>query len=192
MLGRSGQNAGPWHQNSAGKDSSSLRFSSNPIDKINDHTAVAQALWGPSLGSTSIMAAKAASRSVGVLQPMRHRLFCPSCFRQLPKDARRLSRAISTATVKSSEMEVESHPRPRWSQTPPAMKAPIRSRPKPPNSAKPIPVNDSPQKLDQAYARFFGSEELSLSEETKWLAITHKSFDFGRRGYNDRLAFFGQ
>lgn len=30
-----------------------------------------------------------------------------------------------------------------------------------------------------------------LSEETKWLAVTNKSFDAGRRGFNDRLAFFG-
>jgi len=31
-----------------------------------------------------------------------------------------------------------------------------------------------------------------LTEEVKWLAVTHKSFDQGRRGYNDRLAFFGR
>lgn len=30
-----------------------------------------------------------------------------------------------------------------------------------------------------------------LSEEVKWLAVTHKSFDQGRRGFNDRLAFVG-
>lgn len=30
-----------------------------------------------------------------------------------------------------------------------------------------------------------------LSEEIKWLAVTHKSFDQGRRGYNDRLALLG-
>lgn len=31
-----------------------------------------------------------------------------------------------------------------------------------------------------------------LTDEVKWLAITHKSFDQGRRGFNDRLAFFGR
>jgi len=31
-----------------------------------------------------------------------------------------------------------------------------------------------------------------LTEEVKWLAVTHKSFDQGRRGFNDRLAFFGR
>ena len=30
-----------------------------------------------------------------------------------------------------------------------------------------------------------------LTEETKWLAVTHKSFDHGRRGFNDRLAYLG-
>lgn len=30
-----------------------------------------------------------------------------------------------------------------------------------------------------------------LTEEVKWLAVTHKSFDHGKRGYNDRLAFLG-
>ena len=31
-----------------------------------------------------------------------------------------------------------------------------------------------------------------LTEEVKWLAVTHKSFDHGKRGYNDRLAFLGK
>jgi len=31
-----------------------------------------------------------------------------------------------------------------------------------------------------------------LTEEVKWLAITHKSFDQGRRGFNDRLSFLGR
>jgi len=35
-----------------------------------------------------------------------------------------------------------------------------------------------------------GGEKV-LSEEVKWLAVTHKSFDQGRRGFNDRLAFVG-
>lgn len=30
-----------------------------------------------------------------------------------------------------------------------------------------------------------------LSDEVKWLAVTHKSFDHGRRGFNDRLAYIG-
>jgi large subunit ribosomal protein L15 len=31
-----------------------------------------------------------------------------------------------------------------------------------------------------------------LSEETKWLAVTHKSFDQGKRGFNDRLSYLGK
>ena len=31
-----------------------------------------------------------------------------------------------------------------------------------------------------------------LTEEVKWLAVTHKSFDHGKRGYNDRLAYLGR
>jgi hypothetical protein len=51
--------------------------------------------------------------------------------------------------------------------------------------------NSDPAKLDQFYLQFLGpGGDGVLSEEVKWLAITHKSFDQGRRGFNDRLAFF--
>lgn len=54
-------------------------------------------------------------------------------------------------------------------------------------------VNDDPGRLDVAYADLFGSgSDQLLCEETKWLAVTHKSFDHGRRGFNDRLAFLGE
>ena len=53
-------------------------------------------------------------------------------------------------------------------------------------------VNEDPDVLDQAYRRMLGSRgDTMLSEEVKWLAVTHKSFDQGRRGFNDRLAYFG-
>jgi large subunit ribosomal protein L15 len=53
-------------------------------------------------------------------------------------------------------------------------------------------VNDDPKKLDDALNRFLGRDgERMLPEELKWLAVTHKSFDQGRRGFNDRLAFLG-
>ena len=53
-------------------------------------------------------------------------------------------------------------------------------------------VNDDPRKLDAVYVRVLGRDgDKMLSEETKWLAVTHKSFDHGRRGFNDRLAFLG-
>ncbi len=43
------------------------------------------------------------------------------------------------------------------------------------------------------YTLFLGRNGPSwLSDETKWLCVTHKSFDHGRRGFNDRLAFLGK
>ncbi|KAG6355975.1 hypothetical protein INS49_015360 [Diaporthe citri] len=43
------------------------------------------------------------------------------------------------------------------------------------------------------YERFLGRNGSKLlPEEIKWLAVTHKSFDFGRRGFNTRLAYYGR
>lgn len=56
----------------------------------------------------------------------------------------------------------------------------------------PFHVNSDPEVLDRFYIRMLGNEgDKFLSEEVKWLAVTHKSFDQGRRGFNDRLAFLG-
>lgn len=80
---------------------------------------------------------------------------------------------------------------PRWKETPPKMTAPFRSKPPVLNNS--FTVNDSQMELDQAYERVLGpGGDKILTEEVKWLAVTHKSFDHGRRGYNDRLAFFGR
>lgn len=53
-------------------------------------------------------------------------------------------------------------------------------------------VNASSSVLNEAYVSVLGNggDEV-LTEEVKWLAVTHKSFDHGRRGYNDRLALLG-
>jgi large subunit ribosomal protein L15 len=52
--------------------------------------------------------------------------------------------------------------------------------------------NSDPALLDNFYVRFLGrGGDHMLTEEVKWLAITHKSFDQGRRGFNDRLAILG-
>lgn len=89
-------------------------------------------------------------------------------------------------------MEVEPEPRPRWSHTPPAMKAPYQARPPKNNHVRVLVCNSDPKKLDEMYVRFLGrGGDKLLSEESKWLAVTAKSFDHGRRGFNDRLAFFG-
>ncbi|KAF2455607.1 RNase III domain protein [Lineolata rhizophorae] len=81
--------------------------------------------------------------------------------------------------------------RPRWAQTPPAMRAPFRTRPD--TKCTRWEVNADPRRLDEAYERLLGpGGERLLTEETKWLAVTHKSFDHGRRGFNDKLAFLGK
>jgi large subunit ribosomal protein L15 len=68
------------------------------------------------------------------------------------------------------------------------MKAPYRWRP----ANKEWKCNSDPELLDQFYNKFLGrGGDQMLTEEVKWLAITHKSFDQGRRGFNDRLAFLG-
>lgn len=78
------------------------------------------------------------------------------------------------------------------------MKAPYSVNP--PNKNNEYPVNEDPVKLDKAISRMLGTEGGTnamlgggqvLDEEVKWLAVTHKSFDHGRRGFNDRLAFLG-
>ncbi|SPN98945.1 related to RNase III domain protein [Cephalotrichum gorgonifer] len=83
--------------------------------------------------------------------------------------------------------------RPRWSYTPPLAKAPFSiGRPKNPKRSV-WTVNEDPAVLDKFYERFLGSQGAGLlPEELKWLAVTHKSFDQGRRGFNDRLAYFGR
>lgn len=104
--------------------------------------------------------------------------------------------SFSTSTTSSSPYDEQRQPqysqdRPRWQQTPSRMTAPFRSKPptKVPNEFE---VNEDPQLLDDVLVRVLGKDgDKMLTDEVKWLAITHKSFDHGRRGYNDRLAFIG-
>jgi hypothetical protein len=70
------------------------------------------------------------------------------------------------------------------------MMAPFRTRP--PAKGGVYKVNEDPKRLDDAYIRMLGNGgDKVLSEEVKWLAVTHKSFDHGKRGFNDRLAYLG-
>jgi large subunit ribosomal protein L15 len=80
---------------------------------------------------------------------------------------------------------------PRWAQTPPAMKSTFSlNTPKTPQIWH---VNEDPAKLDAIYERLLGGEVTrALPEELKWLAVTHKTFDQGRRGFNTKLAFYGE
>jgi large subunit ribosomal protein L15 len=71
------------------------------------------------------------------------------------------------------------------------MMAPYRIRPAAKGGV--YKVNEDPRKLDEAYIRMLGpGGDRMLGDEVKWLAVTHKSFDHGRRGFNDRLAYLGR
>jgi large subunit ribosomal protein L15 len=134
------------------------------------------------------MASKTTSRSLQAIAK-RGRTSCPcsgSSFSRSPS-VRQFSVSSPRPDVPYENDKAE---RPRWSYTPERMKAPFPAKPKNPEMA--WECNNDPQLLDQFYIRFLGrGGDTVLTEEIKWLAITHKSFDQGRRGFNDRLAFFG-
>jgi large subunit ribosomal protein L15 len=138
------------------------------------------------------MAAKATSRSFQFLAARAR----PSCQCLKPSSApassiRHFSAASSSQEQDAPEQyETERETRPRWAHTPPRMKAPYATTIKDPDKA--WEPNSDPARLDKFYVNFLGrGGENILTEEVKWLAITHKSFDQGRRGFNDRLAFLG-
>ena len=95
-------------------------------------------------------------------------------------------RSFATTPESSTTQEEQ----PRWSYTPPRAQAPFSLRL---HSKRPsFWVNSDPEVLDKFYIRMLGNGgDKVLSDELKWLAVTHKSFDQGRRGFNDRLAFLG-
>lgn len=114
------------------------------------------------------------------------------CCRKIrPRPATMIQKpAFSTSTRTRLEADTEQAERPRWRHTPPAMAAPVRTRPLPKQT--PFVVNDKEEVLNDAYIRMLGKGgDQMLPEEIKWLTVTHKSFDHGRRGFNDRLAFLG-
>ncbi|KAM4066349.1 ribonuclease-III-like domain-containing protein [Hirsutella rhossiliensis] len=81
----------------------------------------------------------------------------------------------------------------RWNQTPPAMRAPMRMNFAKHEHNRVWIVNKDPKRLDDMYDRLLGPGGCEmLPDELKWLAVTHKSFDYGRRGFNDRLALLGR
>ncbi|KAL8793327.1 MAG: hypothetical protein Q9195_004104 [Heterodermia aff. obscurata] len=81
---------------------------------------------------------------------------------------------------------------PRWQKTPERMTAPFRSK-RPTFKPNDFTVNEKQERLDKVYVEVLGTNgDKVLTEEVRWLAVTHKSFDHGRRGYNDRLAFLGK
>ncbi|RCI11668.1 hypothetical protein L249_7723 [Ophiocordyceps polyrhachis-furcata BCC 54312] len=83
--------------------------------------------------------------------------------------------------------------KPRWSETPERMKAPMQMDFAKDPRNKIWVVNSDPARLDTMYNRLLGpGGSKMLPDELKWLAVTHKSFDYGRRGFNDRLAMMGR
>ncbi|KAI0966666.1 RNase III domain-containing protein [Xylaria arbuscula] len=101
------------------------------------------------------------------------------------------SRTFATSPCRPSEAAAAEAP--RWSYTPERMKAPFSPHITKNPARSRWRVNEDPQKLDNALNSFLGRDgERMLPEELKWLAVTHKSFDQGRRGFNDRLAFLGR
>ena len=97
---------------------------------------------------------------------------------------------VNTSSIQSVPVE-ETNSIPRWKETPSRMTAPFRSKP-PTRKPNDFAVNQDPERLDKVYVDVLGKGgDKVLTEEVKWLAVTHKSFDHGRRGYNDRLAFLG-
>ncbi len=103
------------------------------------------------------------------------------------------SRPFSSTVARRNELQEDQPQPPRWTQTPPRMKAPFSlNTPKKPERSVWI-VNEDPEKLDRFYERLLGSHlTKSMPEELKWLAVTHKSFDNGRRGFNTKLAYYGE
>ncbi|KAI4591712.1 hypothetical protein LQW54_002293 [Pestalotiopsis sp. IQ-011] len=104
---------------------------------------------------------------------------------------------FSTSTARSQEQAAASpssaEDLPRWARTPERMKATFSPHitKNPRNSV--WTTNEDPAKLDDALNNLLGNGgERLLPDELKWLAVTHKSFDQGRRGFNDRLAFLGR
>lgn len=114
---------------------------------------------------------------------------------RLGQPARRISStaARNNTETETAEAPAEERPRPRWSYTPERMKGPGFSINIAKDPSRTIwHNNEDPAKLDAMYNRLLGPNgDRMLPEEIKWLAITHKSFDQGRRGFNTRLAYFG-
>ncbi len=116
-----------------------------------------------------------------------------SAGQHLQHPVRQLSTSAARTTDASLETAAEQKERPRWSYTPERMKGPGFSINVVKNPSRTVwQNNDDPAKLDAMYTRLLGSKgDRMLPDEIKWLAITHKSFDQGRRGFNTRLAYFG-
>ncbi|KAI4760900.1 RNase III domain protein [Aureobasidium sp. EXF-3400] len=113
---------------------------------------------------------------------------------QLSRCAGRLTQSTNSHSYATTESESTTKYTPRWAATPSRMAMPVRARPGPrQRQSAPFVVNEDASLLDTAYNSFLGKNgDTILPEEIKWLAVTHKSFDHARRGFNDKLAFLGK
>jgi large subunit ribosomal protein L15 len=115
---------------------------------------------------------------------------CSACRSFTPSAPATLALPLLRRNYSTEQEPIDYTKQPRWSYTPPRAAAPfsLHFESKRPH----FPINNDPEKLDNFYIRFLGPDgDKVLSDEVKWLAVTHKSFDQGRRGFNDRLAFLG-
>ncbi|KAA8646992.1 mitochondrial 54S ribosomal protein mL57 [Aspergillus tanneri] len=123
-----------------------------------------------------------------ILSTRATRTFSCSACHSVAKPVLLSKRGLSTF---ADQTPVDYAEKPRWSYTPPRAQAPFSLRLN--SKRRDFPVNSDPKVLDQFYIRMLGNDgDKVLSDEVKWLAVTHKSFDQGRRGFNDRLAFLGK
>ncbi|KAL8632949.1 hypothetical protein Q9189_001358 [Teloschistes chrysophthalmus] len=124
--------------------------------------------------------------------PVRRRPTCASnTFHRLthPVSTPLRQKSSTSATPYLYELASTATKEPRWKATPSRMA--IRGTPnRIVKGADQMKINESPEELDRILKRVLGEGgDTMLSDEVKWLAVTHKSFDHGRRGFNDRLAY---
>lgn len=129
-------------------------------------------------------------------QPLRPlTTLCRRCLTRTLRPLQPSTRHASTSTINlensPSPPPNNANAAPRWSRHPSALRAPHRIRPK--TDSDTWTVNSDPSLLNDFYVRLLGPEgDKLLPDDIKWLAVTHKSFDQGRSGFNERLAFFGR
>lgn len=152
------------------------------------------AIWSLKLSKTfKKIITNAITTTTMALTPCRARLMRPNPTQIISSLTR--TYATDTTTPESFQAKPSSSDKtvPRWSQTPPAMKAGLQMNFAIDPRNKVWTVNNNPARLDEMYDRLLGpGGSKMLPEELKWLAVTHKSFDQGRRGFNDRLALMGK
>lgn len=162
----------------------------------------------PQIQQSPSLLDSAAMPPLGLQSFLAKSTLCHTCRARLLRQAhapRTSYRALTTTTRRPLEKlrnvsnQTNADPAdapPRWARTPQAMSAPYKARPA--NDNDDYPVNEDPARLDAALGRMLGPhfavgrDGVMLDEEVKWLVVTHKSFDHGKRGMNDRLAFMGE